>query len=189
MSALRHLVHSILGIAVALLICAALGYCTQAHAQGLTVGAHLVSVHAPARDGQNNTNTGLYVRGASGLTAGAYRNTQRRTSLYVGQQFDMGIVDVTVGVVSGYQRRCTETRVQTGVTPVANRPGRAAAHAQPAYETRTECKGFARGYLTPMVVPSVALPFALFGVTPRIWFMPSFGSQSSVVHLSVERRF
>jgi hypothetical protein len=189
MASLKHLLRCVFGLGISLLICAAIGYCTQARAEGLIVGLHLASVHTPARDGQNNTNTGVYVRDASGLTAGAYVNTQRRTSLYVGQQFDLGPIDVTVGIVSGYQRRCTDTQVQVDTMPAANRPGHIPAPPRPVYETRHECKGFARGYLTPMVVPSVALPFSVLSVTPRIWFMPSFGKQSSVMHLSAERVF
>lgn len=189
MKPLKHLVHSTLGIGITLLIGAGLGYCTKAHAEGLTVGLHLVSKHIPAHDGQNNVNTGIYFRTESGLAGGMYPNTQNKLSVYLGQTYSWGPVDFLVGAVSGYQRSCTETKAQTGVTQVANRPGPAHVAAEPVYESKNECEGFARGWLTPMVVPSIALPVSFFGVTPRIWFMPSFGKQSSVVHLSVEGSF
>jgi len=127
-------------------------------ASTMTVGVHLASLHAPARDSQNNTNPGLYVRTESGVVAGAYTNTHNRTSIYLGQQFKVGPLDVGIGAVSGYQRRCG-----------------------PSF-----CNGFSRGFLTPMVVPSYALPLSVMGATPRIWYMPSAGKTSQVIHFSVE---
>jgi hypothetical protein len=186
---LHHLVRCLLGIGLTLLICAAIGYCTRAHAEGITVGLHLASVHVPAKDGQNNTNAGFYLRSAAGLTAGVYENTLRRTSLYAGKSFALGPVDVVVGIVSGYQRKCTERTEQIGTRLPTTPPGHVTGPPVAVYATQQECSGFARGWLTPMVAPSVALPFALFGATPRLWVIPSVSAASSVLHLSVEHSF
>jgi len=187
-AALTPLVSRIARMAALLLICSVVG-CSKAHAEGLKLGVHLASVHLPAKDGQNNDNVGLYVRTESGLTAGAYRNTLRRTSLYVGETFTLGPVDVLVGVASGYQRKCTDTLVQVGVTYGDPYPGRIPGPPQPVYENRHECTGFSRGWLTPVLAPSIALPFALLGSTPRLWCLYGAGKHSSVLHLSTEWSF
>ena len=44
---------------------------------GLVIGLHLLSAHSTA--GLNNSNPGLYVRTATGFTAGAYENSLSRT--------------------------------------------------------------------------------------------------------------
>ncbi|HEX6707896.1 MAG TPA: hypothetical protein VF169_24340 [Albitalea sp.] len=65
------------------------------------MGVHLASVHLPQR-GFNNTNPGLYYRTDAGWTAGAYRNSLRRTSAYAGLTWDWGRLSLTGGAVSGY---------------------------------------------------------------------------------------
>jgi hypothetical protein len=70
-------------------------------ADAATVGVHLASVHLPQRD-FNNTNPGLYLRTDAGWTAGAYRNSLRRTSAYAGYTMEWGPVAVTGGIVTGY---------------------------------------------------------------------------------------
>jgi hypothetical protein len=76
--------------------------------RGMTVGAHLATAHlgdhgAP-REGWQNVNPGLYVRLANGITAGAYWNSERRTSAYAG--WTLATSDdrwaLTVGAVTGY---------------------------------------------------------------------------------------
>lgn len=77
---------------------------TAMHADTIkTVGVHIGSVHLPAQD-FNNANPGLYLRTESGLTAGAYYNSERRMSAYAGYTQEWGPVGVTVGVITGYKR-------------------------------------------------------------------------------------
>jgi hypothetical protein len=153
----------------------------------VVVGVHMASIHAPAHDGQNNTNPGLYFRSDSGVTAGFYRNTHRRTSVYLGRNFKFGPLDVGVGVVSGYQKHCTDYMVKTGsYTTVEKVPGGTITSTYPVFETRQTCSGFSRGYFTPMVAPSYRLPFSVLGASPRIFFMPA---KKSVLHLSIEGSF
>jgi hypothetical protein len=69
----------------------------------LVLGLHLFSLHAPALPEQNNVNLGAYVRHESGFTAGVYRNTLDRTSMYAGYTIGDRVA-LTIGVVSGYQK-------------------------------------------------------------------------------------
>ena len=64
-------------------------------------GVHLGSVHFPQRD-FNNVNPGLYWRSDAGWTAGAYRNSLRRTSAYAGLTWQWGRLALTAGGVTGY---------------------------------------------------------------------------------------
>lgn len=64
-------------------------------------GVHLGSVHFPQRD-FNNANPGLYWRSDDGWTAGAYRNSLRRTSAYAGLTWQWGRLALTAGGVTGY---------------------------------------------------------------------------------------
>jgi len=79
--------------------CAATLLTCAAHAG--TIGVHLASVHLPQRH-FNNTNPGLYYRTDAGWTAGAYRNSLRRTSAYAGRTWDWGRFSLTGGAVTGY---------------------------------------------------------------------------------------
>ena len=102
--------------------CAALGSliamaaAPAAHAD--TVGLHVASWHD--RAGYNNVTPGLMYRSNSGLTVGAYCNSESRSarfqaaprcrvSGYAGQTWDWEItpgltVGITAGVLTGYQR-------------------------------------------------------------------------------------
>lgn len=73
----------------------------QAQAQTHTIGLHLVSYHEPDKT-YNNTNPGMYYRHPDGWTAGFYRNSLRRDSIYLGYTWKYGIFDVTTAGVSGY---------------------------------------------------------------------------------------
>lgn len=74
-------------------------------ADAQTIGLHLGSKHSAA--GYNNVNPGLYLRSADGWTAGAYRNSVRRTSVYAGWTGGIDITsgvraEVTAGFITGY---------------------------------------------------------------------------------------
>lgn len=66
-----------------------------------TIGLHLASHHAPAKT-YNNTNPGIYYRTAEGWTAGVYRNSLSKTSVYAGYTWKFGALDVTTAGVTGY---------------------------------------------------------------------------------------
>ena len=68
----------------------------------LAIGLHLGTYHFDASKGYNDFNPGAYVV-CDGWTAGAYRNSERKPSLYVGKTFRYG-VDITIGAVTGYKR-------------------------------------------------------------------------------------
>jgi hypothetical protein len=78
---------------------------TTAHAD-TTVGMHLGSWHS--QPGYNNTNPGAYVRLDSGATLGAYRNSFRRTTVYLGKTWEtegQGLrLAVTAGACTGYDK-------------------------------------------------------------------------------------
>lgn len=65
------------------------------------VGLHLATWHT--EPGLNDANPGIYLRDASGWTAGAYYNSQRRTSVYFGKTWQAGPWALTAGGVTGYR--------------------------------------------------------------------------------------
>lgn len=68
-----------------------------------TFGVHGGTYHFK-RDLQfEEFNPGAYVRFCGGITAGVYRNSYGDTSAYGGYTFTVGPVDITVGIISGYQ--------------------------------------------------------------------------------------
>lgn len=83
-------------LAVALWLCASLPVGAQDF-----WGIHTVSFHAPKRD-FNNVNPGVYWRDHDGLQAGILRNSFKRTSLYMGQNFEFKHTDFMVGGALGY---------------------------------------------------------------------------------------
>jgi hypothetical protein len=131
----------------------------------LILGLHLASYHAQHHDYQNNVNPGAYVE-CDGWTAGAYRNTLSRTSAYAGYTLRSGPFALSLGAISGYQKRIEAVPCQRG--------------------RRTGCTreyGFSDSAFTPMVAPSVTLGPA------RLWYIPSIGVSSSVLHLSLQKEF
>jgi hypothetical protein len=144
-------------------------------ASAQTVGLHLVSGHT--QGGLNNTNPGIYARFDSGLTVGAYRNSFRRNSVYLGYTVETSPTDrlsvaVTAGAITGYQReewcgRCLNGNIGTKSNP---------------------CFAGDGGKVSPMLVPSIAYRHgeyaARFGIIPD-------ASRKSIraVHLMVERHF
>ncbi|WKB52992.1 hypothetical protein [Eleftheria terrae] len=72
-----------------------------------TIGLHLGSQHYPARD-LNNVNPGVYVL-HDGWTAGVYRNSYRRPTVYGGYSWnlyrgDWVRLDLTAAVATGYRQ-------------------------------------------------------------------------------------
>lgn len=144
------------------LVALVLALCGGARAQ--TVGLHTVSIHAP-QNIQHNRNWGGYYRTAERLEFGAFRNSYGRTSLYAGQGVTLaegtfGRLGLDLGLVSGYQTRCT-------------------AEA---------CTGFSRGAITPMLAAEYTAPLQVLGVTPRVQFVPPIGKHAAVFHLTAEIR-
>jgi len=84
-------------VVLAVVFCAQAQEQTQKH----TFGLHLVSYHEPDKT-YNNTNPGAYYRHPDGWTAGFYRNSVRRDSIYIGYTWKYGILDITTAGVSGY---------------------------------------------------------------------------------------
>jgi len=87
-------------LALRCLAALALSACASVAVAG-TVGAHIGSVHIPQAD-FNNVNPGLYYRSDAGWTAGAYRNSLRRGSVYAGYTWQYSHFGLTAGAVTGY---------------------------------------------------------------------------------------
>lgn len=68
-----------------------------------TVGAHIATYHADRAAHYDEINPGAYVM-CDGYTAGVYHNSEGGTSAYAGYTAKIGPVDVTVGVIAGYER-------------------------------------------------------------------------------------
>ena len=86
-------------------------------ASAQVIGAHLGSYHDPDPGNlANNVNPGAYIRFDNGLTAGAYKNSLKRDSAYIGYTSqEWGRVSVTAGIVSGYR---TETVIPFAIFTV-----------------------------------------------------------------------
>ena len=182
----RHIDPLVAGLAIACLITAGIASCNDAKAD-TTVGLHLASHHFPSYDYQQNFNPGVYVRFDNGLTAGGYRNTIGRNSFYVGYTLEGKETPfaLTVGAITGYQKRSTVTQV---VTPIPC-PDPASMIRCSEGHPETTWMGTSKGAVTLMFAPSIRLPEVL-GVTPRVSVVPRLGAGSStVVHLSIERGF
>jgi len=75
----------------------------------LILGLHLATAHFGAPAGGpdlTDRNPGAYVRLGNGATAGAFRNSHRRSSVYAGWTWQTrdGRWALTVGAVTGYPR-------------------------------------------------------------------------------------
>jgi hypothetical protein len=148
----------------------------------LIIGLHMASIHLPAKDGQNNTNVGGYICEAEGLCIGGYRNTLSRNSFYISQRIAAGPIDVHPGFVSGYQKKCTEGYRKNGETVTVTHVGSTTITAtSPILERSDICRGHTKGAITPMVTFSYAVPFKIFGVTPRIFYVPAVEKSGSHV--------
>lgn len=68
---------------------------------GATIlGLHLLTAHA--HGGYESRTPGIYFRDASCITAGAYRNSVGRLSIYAGCTLERGRFALTLGGVTGY---------------------------------------------------------------------------------------
>lgn len=77
-------------------------------AESITIGLHLATHHLAVPHGTHlqGHNPGLYARLPSGLTLGAYHNSEGRGSAYAGYTWSSsgGTWGLTAGVVTGYVR-------------------------------------------------------------------------------------
>lgn len=64
------------------------------------LGLHLASAHVTP--GFQNVNPGAYVQCQNGLTAGAYRNSVNRPSLYLGHTWHRGPFALSAVAITGY---------------------------------------------------------------------------------------
>ena len=96
--------RTLIDFAIAAVIAA--GACIAAFdANAQTVGVHLATWHDTG--GLNGINPGAYIRTERGLTAGAYRNSERHNSVYAGYTVSTpnpwGECSMTLGLVTGYE--------------------------------------------------------------------------------------
>jgi hypothetical protein len=89
--------HRHLAIAAAVLGLSVAVPCARAD----TVGLHLASHHFPSKH-YNNSNPGIYYRVDEGWTAGYYRNSLRKDSVYAGYTWKYHQLDITTALVTGY---------------------------------------------------------------------------------------
>jgi hypothetical protein len=146
-------------ITLAVLAVALIGMFVTLPAHAQTVGLHIGSHHFP-QTGQNNANPGIYVMTEDLWTAGIYKNSGRKTTVYAGKGYHLGPIDIGAALATGYKRECNENG----------------------------CWGFSRWAITPVVTLSYAAP-AILGVSPRVWFSPPVGNASAVVHVSLETKW
>jgi hypothetical protein len=145
----------------------------------LIIGLHLVSYHFTQSEWypQNNVNPGVYAE-CDGWTVGAYRNTLDRPSAYAGYTWHAGVFGLSVGAVSGYQRRAA-----TGPHYCPH----AWEHEHEYDSYRDQCVGW-NGSNNSALAPMVA-PHLTFGPA-RIWLLPKVrGTNSAVAHLSLQQEF
>jgi hypothetical protein len=155
--------------AAALLL--ALFLIAPAWASPWTLGAHVASAHSDMDPWTRNDNPGLYIRHASGVQVGAYRNSLGRNTVYGALSYAVGPIDVSAGVASGYQRQW-----QTWDTADGRR--------------FAQFVGSSNAALTPFATLSTAFNVPGLPVAPRLTWMPKIGAiPQHVLHLSIEARF
>lgn len=143
--------------------------------QGVVLGLNIATAHFPHHPWQNGVNPGVYAEAEGGWAVGAYLNTQDRWSVWGGKSFTRGPFKLTLGAVTGYQRR--------------TRPADCASIGMPLAARCTWTDGSTGAVLAPLVAPSVALP-EVMGATPRLTLLLRKGGESSyALHLSVEHKF
>jgi hypothetical protein len=142
----------------------------------LVIGLHLATAHFPDRDYLTSNTPGIYARTADGWTAGIYRNSFERTSVYAGRQFDgpLGpfVASISAGVVSGYEYRTERVPCE-----------RINEHRQGRRCWLTT--GNAEHQLAPMLVAGLTYKAV------RLNFLPSWGrpNGSDAINLAVEYKF
>ena len=79
--------------------------CLNVQAAPELIGLHLGSVHR--HEGMNNFNPGVYARWENGFTAGTYRNSMNRQTVYAGWTWhdEDDRFAVTLGGATGYSRK------------------------------------------------------------------------------------
>ena len=88
-------------------------------------GWHVNTYHNDRSVGYREDNIGIYFRCENGFTAGSYKNSDWKHSDYVGYTQSVGVIDITVGLVSGYKIEPTPVvipSVKIGVLRVAYLP-------------------------------------------------------------------
>jgi hypothetical protein len=122
------------------------------------LGLHLVSYHFDNAKGYNDLTPGIYARTRGDLYAitGAFYNSVKKPSVYLGGGIENEWVGLTIGVMSGY----SGTWTSKGVTYTLENPS-----------------------LIPFAIPYAKLPYGFrLAVVPPV---PN-AIDSWVVHLSVE---
>jgi hypothetical protein len=135
----------------------------HASAVGPALGISLYTWHAPESHdcspcGLDNNTQGLYVI-AEDYTFGYVRNSYRRPAWYVGRLFAVGRIDLTVGAITGYQKRLTIGQCQ--------------GHGRCYIET-----GYSHAVLRPLVAASYRID--LGPLSPRLTLL------GNGLHLSME---
>lgn len=106
---------------------------------GIILGIHLLTAHS--MPGYETVTPGIYTRHESGFSAGTYRNSIGRQSTYAGWTFETEDKRwaLTVGAVTGYQRKCWLDRFEwydgAAIVP--------------------RCSGHTSGRLGALIAPSV----------------------------------
>lgn len=161
-----------------------IGLTESAHGQTkpLTLGVHTFSLHSNKDPldhfNQNNVNLGGYVRYGDWV-GGAYYNTLRRPSVYLGYMLEPLPTDrvaLTLGFISGYQKERVEYK---GNCPY------------PGYNGYCwDIQGYSDHKLSLMISPSVVL-LRHDSYAARLGYVPRIGgvNRSSVYHLMFEKTF
>ena len=84
--------------------CLAISLCLPVKADELKIGMDVGTRHFFTRS-LNEFNPGVYVD-YKGVIVGTYYNSYNKQSFFAAKDFNWHNVDVSVGVVSGYQNRC-----------------------------------------------------------------------------------
>lgn len=137
----------------------------------IILGLHLATVHVPDRPWLSSATPGIYARAPEGWSAGVFRNSFGRASVYGGFQFEpVAHLSIGVGLVSGYEYRMVE---------------QPCGKFYPGLESWGACwirLGSTEHAIAPIIVPSV-----YYGPV-RLSYIPSFGRDraSDALSLSIE---
>ena len=87
----------------------------------LAIGVHLGTVHTNIDPGYtpNNINPGIYLETSGNYMVGAYYNSDRKSTIYVGKALHYGNAQLMVGLATGYSRPVVPAIIPAYNVPLA----------------------------------------------------------------------
>ena len=87
----------------------------------LAIGVHIGTFHSNIDTGYtpNNANPGIYMETRDNIMFGAYYNSDRKSTIYVGKALHYGQASVMIGVATGYNKPLVPAIIPAYNVPLA----------------------------------------------------------------------